>query len=272
MQNKTILILLDGLNQKVGFEQLGYLNHLVEHSQATRLKGCAETPSNSRPNYEIIHTGIPTYKNGITNNYSNQPSKETNIFSIVKENGGKTGAAAYHWFSELYNSSPFNPFTDRMQFNSGKAIDFGIFYYEDHYPDSHLYADANYIISTEQPDYMLVHSMNIDDAGHKHGATSMEYNIAANAADVILASMIPKWRDLGYDIVVTSDHGMDEFGLHGGTLETHRATPLFILSDKIKKGFLDNEVSHLQLSSILLYLLGLKTELTIKELLYDHLD
>lgn len=272
MKNKCILVLLDGLNQEIAFEQLGYLNHLVEHGQGTRLKGRAETPSNSRPNYEVIHTGVPTFENEITNNYSVKLSKEDNLFSKVKQAGGKTGAAAYYWMSELYNSAPFNPFTDRIQLGSGKLIDSGIFYSEDTYPDSHLFADGHYIIEKEQPNYMLVHSMNVDFAGHTHGSLSKEYRTAANAVDVIMANFIPKWLKMGYEIIVTSDHGMDEWGLHGGTLDVHRATPLFIFSHQIKAGFLDKEVSQLEISSIIEYLLGLKSSLAFgEEILNDNL-
>lgn len=273
MENKCILILLDGLNQEIGFEQLGFLNHLVEHGKATRLKGRAETPSNSRPNYEVIHTGVPTFENGITNNHCVQTSKEAHLFSKLKQKGRSTGAAAYYWISELYNHAPFDPLNDRIQLNTSKAIENGIFYSEDHYPDTHLFADGHYIIKRKNPDYMLIHSMNVDYAGHHYGSQSKEYRVAVNQVDTIMASFIPQWLEMGYQIIVMSDHGMDEWGLHGGTLDTHRDIPLFILSPQIKSGFLDRKVSQLEILSILEFLLGLRSDIPFgKELINDSMD
>lgn len=257
MRNKCILIILDGLSREVALEQLGYMNHLVEHGQATRLNGWAETPSNSRPMYEVLHTGIPTFKNSITTNFENRNSKEKSVFKQVKDCGKTTGAAAYYWMSELYNASPFNPFEHRIQYDSEGLIDNGFFYNEDDYPDSHLFADAHHILSMKSPEYMLVHSMNIDNAGHKFGCKSKEYKQAANKADIILATFIPKWIQMGYQVVVVSDHGMDEWGIHGGTTFDHRATSMFVISDKIKKGFREEIIGHLDISDFLLYLLGI---------------
>jgi predicted AlkP superfamily pyrophosphatase or phosphodiesterase len=260
MQNKCIFIILDGLSREVAEEQLGYMNHLVEYQQATIFRGWAETPSNSRPMYEVLHTGVPTYKNGITTNHNNHNSKENSIFHQLKQAGKKTGASAYHWISELYNFAPYNPMVHRIQLQSAGLIDNGIFYSEDDYPDSHVFADAHYILSTCAPDYMLVHSMNIDHMGHLYGGQSKAYRQAANKADILLATFIPQWLEMGYQIVVSSDHGMDEWGLHGGSSSEHRATSIFVLSERLKKGDYKNiEVKHLELSSFLAYLLGLKS-------------
>lgn len=255
-KNKLIFVILDGCRYDTAAAQCGFLNHLVEHGQGQLLKVRAEMPSNSRPLYEVLMTGVPTYKNGIYTNAYSQHSTKTSLFELVKKSGGTTGAAAYYWYSELYNRAPYNSRTDRMQHDSEQQIQHGIFYSEDTYPDSHLFADANYLIDHYNPDFLLVHSMNIDDIGHKYTAASKEYQWAVNRADGILGEFVPFWLAQGYQIVVTADHGMDEFGLHGGDLPAHREVPFYLFSGKAI-GQHPKEMPQLEVAPFLCQLMGI---------------
>lgn len=256
LSNKVILVILDGCRYDVALEQMGYLNSLVEHKQAQRRKMISEMPSNSRPLYEVMMTGVPMYKNGIYTNAYVQRSKEISLFHKVKEGGGTTGVAGYYWLSELYNRAPYDILTDRIQHDSSQLIQHGMFYSEDTYPDTHVFADAQAIIQTYAPDLMVVHSMNIDDVGHKYTSYSREYMRQVNAADTILGSVVPHWQSLGYTVVVTADHGMDEYGLHGGNLPGHREVPFYLLSTQVLLPEVE-EMSQLRLMPLLCQLLGL---------------
>jgi predicted AlkP superfamily pyrophosphatase or phosphodiesterase len=265
-KKKVIMITLDGCRYDTAIQQLGFLNHFVEKKLASRFKVLSETPSNSRPLYEVLLTGVPTYENGIYTNYSVQRSKEKSIFSLAKEAGMTTAAAAYHWVSELYNRAPYSMFEDRIQHDETKNIQHGIFYSEDTYPDSHLFQDAHHLISTYQPDFMYVHSMNIDDEGHKYTGNSIQYRRAVNRIDTILGVYLPIWLDMGYQIIVTSDHGMDDFGNHGGTMPEHREVPLFIFSDGLTPHIGSQTVKQLQLAPLVCYFLGIEKGDKMQEL------
>ncbi|HAP3559354.1 TPA: alkaline phosphatase family protein [Enterococcus faecalis] len=260
MQNKTldklIVVILDGCRFDTAIDQLGFLNHLVDYQRGKLVKVMSEMPSNSRPLYEVLMTGVPTYRTKIYSNFSVMRSQQTSIFELVTAYGGKTGAAAYAWFSELYNQAPYNIKTDRIQNNSTKLIQHGIFYNEDTYPDSHLVADANYLIKEYTPDFMVVHSMNIDDIGHKYTAASREYQQVVNRADMILAEALPEWLEQGYQVIVTADHGMDEFGLHGGSLAAHREVPCYLFSEK-RNQVITTEMNQLELAPLFCFLLGI---------------
>ncbi|MBO0441016.1 alkaline phosphatase family protein [Candidatus Enterococcus ikei] len=272
MQNnqraKLIVVILDGCRYDTAVAQLGFLNHLIEHDQGSLIQVRAEMPSNSRPLYEVLMTGTPTYQNHIYTNNSCQRSQQVSLFDLVTENGGTTGAAAYSWYSELYNQAPYNSKVDRIQNDEKKLIQHGIFYNEDTYPDSHLFADAHYLINEYEPDYVVVHSMNIDDTGHRYTADSNEYQWAVNRADGLLGEFLPEWLEKGYQIVVTADHGMDEFGLHGGNLSTHREVPLYLFSDK-RSIVKVEEMQQLELAPLFCFLLGI--EPAPKMLKIDHL-
>lgn len=258
MSNKLAFIMIDGLRYDTAVSQMGYMHHLVEYGKAARFKVKSELPSLSRPLYEVLLTGTPVHKNGITTNQTVRLSHEESLFHLTKKNGLKNATASYYWVSELYNSAPFNPMTDRMQLETDKPIEHGIFYWEDHYPDSHLFADANALVNAYQPDFLYVHSMNVDDDGHKFTADSKEYRNRGIAADIILASFIPKWLEAGYQIIITADHGMNYDGQHGGTTSADRDVPLFIISDRVTSGIFEEEIPQLQIAPLACALLNIE--------------
>ncbi|MBU1300038.1 MAG: alkaline phosphatase family protein, partial [Gammaproteobacteria bacterium] len=79
-----------------------------------------------------------------------------------------------------------------------------------------------------KPDFLLVHPMNVDDAGHKHGLDSSQYRNAARRADILLAEYLQRWLDDGYQVLVTADHGMNNDRSHNGLLPEEREVPLFV--------------------------------------------
>ena len=145
---------------------------------------------------------------------------------------------------------------DRIQHQEERLIQHGIFYSEDTYPDSHLFADAHYLVNQYQPDFLVVHSMNIDDVGHKFTADSHEYAAAVNQADRLLAIYLPEWLQKGYQVVVTADHGMDAHGLHGGNLAAHREVPFYLISNKRQK-LKEQTVPQLLAAPLFCWLLGI---------------
>lgn len=258
---KTIFVLLDGCTYDGAKESLGYLEHLIESKKGTKLKIKGELPSMSRPIYETLLTGCEVHEHLIVNNLICRESKEENIFSLCKSNNLETAAAAYHWISELYNNAPFNYTEDRIQLNTDKNIENGIFYYEDHYPDSHLFADGEFLRKNFDPDFLFIHSMNIDDMGHKFGSHSDEYAYSISKADVILGLYLPKWMEEGYNVIVTSDHGMNEKKNHGGNDYIQRYVPMYLFTNdkNIKKGDLTNkEMSQLIVAPLVCELLEIQ--------------
>ncbi|MFM2590591.1 alkaline phosphatase family protein [Vibrio sp. TBV020] len=238
MSNKVILVVLDGLNYQVARECMGYLNGLLEqphsqqHMQATLYPMQCELPSLSRPLYECILTGIRPVESGIVHNNVVRLSNHESIFSLAKAQGKVTAAAAYHWVSELYNRAPFEPTRDRFTHDANLNIQHGCFYHWDHYPDEALFLDAEYLRRTYQPDFLLIHPMNIDDMGHKFGLDSLQYRNSARNADILLSNYIGQWLAEGYQVMVTSDHGMNNDLSHGGILPEEREVPLFVIGDQ----------------------------------------
>lgn len=227
MQNKLVLVVLDGLCYEVAKSNMGFLNHLVEKNIGTLNKVKAELPSMSRPLYETILTGVYPYKSGITNNKVARLSNHESIFHLVKESGGISCVSGYHWISELYNKAPFDYMYDCYQVNTDKPIQYGRFYFDDVYPDSHTFIDGEILREKYSPNFLYIHPMGIDDIGHKFGKNSKEYRNKVIESDVILSNFIPIWLQNGYEVIVTSDHGMNDDGNHCGISDDERIVPMF---------------------------------------------
>ena len=222
-----VFVLLDGLRLDVADACMGYLQAEAAAADRTRLAVKAELPSLSRPLYETLMTGQPPILSGITGNTTVRRSRHRSVFDQCRRADRTTAAAAYHWFSELYNRAPFDP-ADRITHDTGAAIQHGVFYWRDTYPDDHLFADAEALRRQVSPHFLLVHSMGIDDAGHRHGGGSAEYRRAARQADALLSRAMPAWLEAGCGVIVTSDHGMGDDGMHGGPSAAETQVPFWL--------------------------------------------
>ncbi len=232
MSNKVILVILDGLEYSTAEQCMGFLHALKEQGKATLYKVQCELPSMSRPLYETILTGATPIQSGIVHNQVVRNSNQTSVFSLARHQNLVTAAAAYHWFSELYNRAPYDAVRDRYTDAPEQLIQYGCFYHQDHYPDSHLYLDAEWLRRQYDPDFLLVHPMNIDDAGHRAGFDSAHYRNTARHSDMSLSDHLPGWIAAGYQILITSDHGMNGDKSHGGTLPEERDVPLFVIGER----------------------------------------
>jgi predicted AlkP superfamily pyrophosphatase or phosphodiesterase len=257
MTKPTILIVLDGLRYDFARLDLGYMEALVKAGDAQVYKVDSQLPSISRPLYETLMTGLPPVEHGVVSNAVVRLSQRPNVFSLARAAGLKTAAAAYSWFFELYNRAPFTPLDRRVE-NSDGGIQFGSFYWDDTYPDSHLFADAHDLVTRYRPDFMVLHSMNIDDIGHKHGGSSSAYRNAARMAGNLLAMVVPQWRALGYTVMVTSDHGMSDDGNHGGPHPDEATVAFYTIGRDQFTGDSDARLQQTEIAGMICELLAIK--------------
>ncbi|QRG65908.1 alkaline phosphatase family protein [Brevibacillus choshinensis] len=255
--NKVIVVVVDGMQYQAAITQMGFVNHLVEVGKAARYLVKSELPSLSRPLYEVLLTGTPSSVNGITSNHTVRLSGQKSIFHLTKEHGRINAAAAYYWVSELYNRAPFHYVEDRFQNDVEKPIQHGRFYFDDNYPDSHLIIDGETLRREFDPDFLYIHSMGVDNAGHLYGSDSKQYRGSVIAVDTILAQMLPIWMEEGYQIIVTSDHGMNPDGNHGGTGDDERNVPMYGIGSAFAPGVYEEAVPQLAVAPLICRLLGI---------------
>lgn len=263
--NKVILILSDALRYDTAVANMGYLMHLVEYKKASLYKIVGELPSMSRPMYESIHTGLPSSETGIVANSVVRLSDKPNIFKSVRDAGKVTAAAAYYWYSELYNRAPYNPVDDKETDDESLNIQHGRFYTEDEFPDYELLNSAAHLVRKYAPDYLLFHPMGMDYHGETFGADTKEYRNHAIYQDSKFAPRIMEWVEHGYTVFVTGDHGINRDGGHGGAASEQREVPFFAIQPSLKgRGEAGEVISHLQIAPTVLSVLAVPIPSTMK--------
>ncbi|HKZ55214.1 MAG TPA: alkaline phosphatase family protein [Anaerolineales bacterium] len=264
--NKVIMVVSDALRDDTAASQMGYLEHLVEAKLATRYTVIAELPTMSRPLYETLHTGVPVTEHGVTNNRVVRRSTMPNVFEHALQHGRTTGAAAYYWFSELYVRAPYDYIADREQDDPQAAIQHGRYYTEDATPDREVFASGGAIVSRFEPDYVLIHPMGMDYLGETYGSDSPQYRNNAIFQDMVLADLIPRWLELGYLVLVTADHGINNDRLHGGTTPDVRHVPLYLIRrGEAGRGNTGEQISQLRIAPTLCRLLAIPIPETMKQ-------
>jgi len=249
--------LIDGLTYDGAEKNLGYAEHLIEECGYSKVRVLGEMPSVSRPIYETLLTGLPVSRHGITSNLDARRSDSASLFDLCRRNSLGTAASAYYWISELYTEAPFDPVRDLIRLQHDGIIEHGIYYFDDDYPDSHVFVNGEYLRLRFDPDFILIHSMNIDSEGHKHGSGSYSYHDAIVKLNAALSLFLPEWMQKGYDVVLTADHGMNSLGFHGGNSDIQRLVPLYLFSNNARiKTDLDR-ISQLAVAPLICGLLNI---------------
>ena len=225
-----IFVLIDGLPARHAVH-MGWLGAMCAAGRARHAVMDCELPPLSRPLYHCILAGQLPVDSGVAHNDVPRaaPGAPASIFHRAVAAGLVTAAAAYHWISELYNVAPWNPLEHRLTDDATLPVQHGLFYCEDEYPDSHVFLDAEALRRRHSPDFLLVHTMGVDYAGHCHGGDSAQCRQAARKVDMLLARCVPAWLAAGYAVMVASDHGMHADGMHNDLSADVRQVPLWIM-------------------------------------------
>ncbi len=226
----VVFVLIDGLDAS-NVVHMSYLAAHKENGVTCGVMDC-ELPTISKPIYSTLFTGQTPINTNITHNKSTFLSAEMRVqsfFAKMKECNKISAMAAYYWMRELYIGEKYDAAKHRLTLEQGSVIPHALFYDDDNYPDAYVFQDAEALRINYKPDFLLVHSMGVDAAGHAFGANSAEYRNAVRGVDVLLAEYVPAWLDAGNLVIITSDHGMHEDGTHNDILAEVRKVPYWIL-------------------------------------------
>ena len=280
MTAKACLVIVDGLRDDTARASCHHLMAAVKAGDARLWTMRACIPTISAPLYETIHTGLAPAEHGLLDNETLRPSPHRNVFGEVRRAGGTTGVVAHSFFQTLFGGAEFDPFQHIEYDNAEGPITHARFYSMDAYDNDNavqpaeidLCAQAWGIARRYHPAYLLLHTSSCDTLGHAHTGLGAAYARQAEKVDAALAQLIPRLRQLGYDVLVTADHGMDENGEHGGDADCLRNVPFFAFSDAVRfppDALIDQRV----LAPTLLSILGIKAPLSMtamNELVESH--
>jgi predicted AlkP superfamily pyrophosphatase or phosphodiesterase len=227
---KLLLILLDGVPYRNWRRLFGNLEGWVEQGAARVWRMRATLPSTSASCYASIHTGVPPQQHRVWGNEAVYRLAQPDVFSELSRAGKITGAVAHSFWSELFNRSPFDLVRDIEYDEPGGPISHGRFHTMTGYghanqmtpADVDLFATLTRLCEVKGVDYAMLHTCTLDSMGHRFFHDCEEMDHACYVIDAQLAPFIQRWRDAGYEVIVTADHGQDERGHHGGTGELQR--------------------------------------------------
>lgn len=225
MKNKLLLIILDGVPWRNWRRLFGNLEGWVETGEARVWKHRSVLPSISASCYASIHTGVSPQEHGCTGNGNVFRLTQGDVFSQVRAGGGVTGAVAHSFWSEMFNRHPFDYVRD-VEYDEpeSNSINHGRFHTMTGYDrnnqmtpsDVDLFATLTSLCLRFGLNYGMIHTCTLDSMGHRFFHESPEMDHACHVMDEMLAPFIPKWRAMGYEVIVTADHGQDDRGHHGG--------------------------------------------------------
>lgn len=272
MTNKLLLIILDGVPYRNFRRLFGNLEAWVDSSAARVWKHRSVLPSISASCYASIHTGVPPTEHGCTGNGNVFRLSQPDIFSQTCLAGGVTGAVAHSFWSEFFNRHPFD-FVRDIEYDErdSTTINHGRFHSMTGYglinqmtpSDVDLFATLTSLCNRFDLNYGMLHTCTLDSMGHRFFHDCQEMDHACAVMDEMLAPFIPRWRDMGYEIIVTADHGQDERGHHGGRDPLQQETALYYFGPADGPPE-DTVIDQLQLAPTILTRLGAEIPKTMK--------
>jgi predicted AlkP superfamily pyrophosphatase or phosphodiesterase len=272
MDNKLLLIILDGVPYRNWRRLFGNLEGWVDSGHARVWKSRAVLPSISASCYASIHTGVAPAVHGCTGNGNVFRLKEKDVFTQVREGGGVTGAVAHSFWSEFFNRHPFDYVRD-IEYDepTSDTINHGRFHTMTGYgqinqmtpSDVDLFATLTNLCLRFGLNYGMLHTCTLDSMGHRFFHDCQEMDHACAVMDEMLAPFISKWMQAGYEIIVTADHGQDERGHHGGRGALQQEAALYYFGPAEGPAE-DTVIDQLQLAPTILSRLGAPVADTMK--------
>lgn len=264
MRGKLLLIIIDGVPWRNWRRLFGNLEGWVESGAARVWKHRSVLPSTSASCYASIHTGVAPARHGCTGNDAVRRLDLPDVFGQVRATGGITGAVAHSFWSEFFNRAPFAPVRD-IEYDEPESatINHGRFHTMAGYglinqmtpSDEDLFATLTMLCERFELDYGLLHSCTLDSMGHRFFHDCREMDHACFQLDAMLAPYITRWRRVGYEVIVTADHGQDARGHHGGRDPLQQEAALYYFGPA-EGPEPDHVIDQLQLAPTILSRLG----------------
>jgi predicted AlkP superfamily pyrophosphatase or phosphodiesterase len=271
LANRLLLIVLDGVPWRNWRRLMGNLEGWVQSGEACVWKMRSVLPSTSACCYASIHTGAPPQEHGILSNENRFRVALPDIFSEVAKAGGKTGAVTHSYWSEFFNRFPFDLVGDLEYDGPDGPIHHGRFHTMTGYngvnqmtpSDVDLLATLTMLTKRFEIDYGILHTCTLDSMGHRFGHDCIEMDQAVYAMDAMLAAFLPLWREAGYEVMVTADHGQTGRGHHGGHEDEQQDFALYYFGTG-KGPKEDLLLDQLQLAPTVLKRLGVPAPATMR--------
>lgn len=201
LARQVVLLIVDGMRDDVSRANMPTLNTLRSYGSDVTIT--VPQPSLSRPNWTTILTGATPTISGVTTNWYSGRVLAPTIVDVARTSGRRVAVVGPTEFEELYGIAP------------GPAVSLRP-WPKDGYLSSVLVDDALRIDKATDPQLLVVHLPDLDEAGHAHGGLSPQYRETAGKVDADISRLVTGLQADRTTFVVVTDHGHVATGGHGG--------------------------------------------------------
>jgi len=200
LASRTVLVIVDGLRLDTS-RRMGTLNLLRGYGADLTLT--VPQPSLSYPNWTTALSGAPPHVSGVVTNWHEGRAPVETLFDTARAAGVRTVFVGPSDFEALYRVSEVTNASFMREWQ--------------HEYISATYVDAALTLVREHdPQLLVVHLPDIDEAGHTFGGASSEYEETAARVDRDMNRLVTGLQDGSTVFVVVADHGHVDAGGHGG--------------------------------------------------------
>jgi hypothetical protein len=222
-QPMVVYVIIDGLRVDIS-KKMSTLNAL----RARGTDGVVRTsqPSLSFPNWTTLLSGAPQRISGVTTNWFEGRVPVETLIDTALAASRTVAVSAPTDFEMLYGVKRTGHVFLR-DWEEGTYMTGGIV---DH---------AISLAKSVQPNLLVVHFPDVDEAGHSFGGASKEYLDAAMKVDADLGRLVTALQGPNTTFVVTADHGHIDTGGHGGPEDIVTRVPAVFAGRNIRIGTID---------------------------------
>ena len=242
LSERVVVVIVDGMREDVSRTAMPTLDTL--RSYGTDVSLVAPQPSLSNPNWTTILTGASQTISGVTTNWYSGRVLAPTIMDMALAAGRRVAVVGPSEFAELYGVKP-GPSVSLRPWPEGG------------YLSGTLVDDALRIGKSTDPELLVIHLPDLDEAGHEHGGASGEYRTVAGKIDADIARLVAGLQADRTTFVVVTDHGHIATGGHGGWEPEVVSVPAIFSGSSVVLGTASGGLE--QVAPTLAVLAGLRT-------------
>lgn len=201
LSGRVVLVIVDGMRDDISRSSMPNLNRLRGYGADVVIT--TAQPSLSYPNWTTILSGAPQTISGVTTNWWKGRVQVPTMLDVAMQAGKRVAVVGPTDFAELYGVKP-GPTVSLRDWPKGG------------YLSNTLVDDALRIAKQADPELLVVHLPDLDEAGHDSGGGSEEYRQVAAKIDTDIGRLVAGTQTTDTAFVVVADHGHIDAGGHGG--------------------------------------------------------
>jgi hypothetical protein len=229
LAKRVAIVVLDGLRPMEAFNP-EYMPALSQRREQAAW-GIARSGEITMtvPGVRMLGSGVSSDFMEILHNWTPRSSSVPSLFTMAKRKGLHSILVGDHVWKRAF---------DDIDRHMDTRLDAWSYYSDPvHAPDQSHLEDLHNLVATGEPfDLLVVHFVGPDHASHRNRVTSPAFKEYTRWMDPKLDELLTSLVATGTTILVTSDHGMSDWGQHGGDEPTARKTPYLLQGPGIKVG------------------------------------